>query len=122
MNLVDFNGKGKYSEPELTWDSPVGVTALKFLKSDKLGKQYENDLFVGDFNDGYLYHFDLNGKRTEPHLDDPLKDKVVNQPNELKENIFAHIFGGISDIEVGPDGYLYVISIGQGKIFRIIPS
>lgn len=122
LNLVDFNGKGKYSEPELTWDSPVGVTALKFLKSDKLGKQYENDLFVGDFNDGYLYHFDLNGKRTELHLNGPLRDKVVNQPNELKENIFGHIFGGISDIEVGPDGYLYVISIGQGKIFRIIPS
>ena len=46
----------------------------------------------------------------------------MNQPNELKENVFGHIFGGISDIEVGLDGYLYVISIGQGKIFRIIPS
>ena len=25
-------------------------------------------------------------------------------------------------ILVGPDGYLYVVSIGQGKIFRIVPG
>ena len=25
-------------------------------------------------------------------------------------------------MSVGPDGYLYVVSIGQGKIFRIIPQ
>jgi aldose sugar dehydrogenase len=25
-------------------------------------------------------------------------------------------------LEVGPDGYLYVVSLGQGKIFRIVPG
>jgi aldose sugar dehydrogenase len=35
--------------------------------------------------------------------------------------MFAEGFGGITDLEVGPDGYLYVVSIGQGKIFRIVP-
>lgn len=122
LDLVDFEGKGKYSAPELTWYNPVGLTALKFLKSDKLGKQYENDIFVGDFNNGYLYHFDLNANRNELSLDGPLADKVVNHPAELHANIFGQIFGGISDIEVGPDGYLYVVSIGQGKIFRIVPK
>jgi glucose/arabinose dehydrogenase len=48
--LVDFGGKGKYSPPEFTWYYPVGPTALKFLNSDKFGKQYENDMFVGDFH------------------------------------------------------------------------
>ncbi|MGH9965111.1 MAG: hypothetical protein ACRD5E_09845 [Nitrososphaeraceae archaeon] len=40
------------------------------------------------------------------------------------ENVtFARDFGGITDLEVGPyDGYLYVVSIGQGKIFRVLPS
>jgi glucose/arabinose dehydrogenase len=28
---------------------------------------------------------------------------------------------GISDIEVGPDGYLYIVSHAQGAIFRIMP-
>ena len=45
--------------------SAVGPTAVKFLNSDKLGKGYENDMFVGDFNNGYIYHFELNEDRTE---------------------------------------------------------
>ena len=49
-NIVDFNGKGKYSDPEFTWNITIGVTSIKFLNSDKLGKKYENDLFVGTFN------------------------------------------------------------------------
>ena len=32
-------------------------------------------------------------------------------------------FAGISGIEVSPyDGYVYVVSLGQGKIFRILPT
>jgi hypothetical protein len=36
--------------------------------------------------------------------------------------VFGQGFGGITDIEVGPDGYLYVVSIGQEKIFKIVPG
>ena len=122
LELVNFDGKGIYSEPELTWISNVGPTALEFLKSDKLGKKYQYDMFVGDFNEGYLYHFDLNDKRTGLQLYGSLEDKVVDNAEELQGSVFGQIFGGISDIEVGHDGYIYVISIGQGKIFRITPS
>jgi hypothetical protein len=34
--------------------------ALKFLNSDKLGNQYENDMFVADVIWGNIYHFKLN--------------------------------------------------------------
>jgi glucose/arabinose dehydrogenase len=115
--LVDFNGIGKYSPPEFSWFKPtVGPTAIKFLNSDKLGKQYENDMFVGDIHRGYLYHFDLNKKRTALSLIEPLKDKVSNNRDELENGgiIFGKGFGGITDIQVGPDGYLYVLSLYQG--------
>ena len=49
-NLVDFGNKAKYRSPEFTWLQTDGPTALKFLNSDKLGKQYENSMFVGDVN------------------------------------------------------------------------
>jgi len=39
--------------------------AIRFLNSEKLGKQYENDMFVSDIINGNLYHFDLNEERTE---------------------------------------------------------
>ena len=117
--LVSFNGTGKYSDPKFEWATPVGPTALKFLNSDKLGKQYENDMFVGDFNNGNLYHFDLNENRTELILPGSLKDRVANNSTELHDIIFATNFGGITDLEVGPDGYLYVFA--DGKIFKIRP-
>jgi aldose sugar dehydrogenase len=123
-NLVTFGGKGQYSRPEFIWKDTVGPTALKFLDSDKYGKEYQNDMFVGDWNNGYLYHFELNQNRTELVLHGLLADKVAHNPNEINKSeiIFGKGFGGITDIEVGPDGYLYLVSIGYGKIFRIVPT
>jgi aldose sugar dehydrogenase len=122
IDLVDLNNNGKYSHPEFTWNIPVAVTAIKFLNSDKLGKEYENDLFVGDHNNGRLYHFELNENRTELVLDETLNDKVADRDRELKDVILADGFNSITDIEVGPDGYLYILSIYDGKIFRIVPE
>ena len=34
--LVDFDGQGKYSDPEFTWAHTVGPTALKFLDSENI--------------------------------------------------------------------------------------
>ena len=121
-DIVDFEGKGKYSDPELVWMDTEGPTPTKFLNSDKLGFQYVNDLFVADVHNGWIYHFDLNEDRTELVLEGPLADKIANTPEEMQETIFGEGFGGITDLEVGPDGYLYVVSIGQGAIYRIVPG
>jgi aldose sugar dehydrogenase len=139
-SLENFGGRGKYSDPQFVWEYNPTPTAVKFLNSDKLGKQYENDLFVGDFNHGNLYHFKLNEDRTGLLLpsDGPLADNVANAPNETKSIIFGTGFGGptplfikkhkdiggITDIEVGPDGYLYVLTFRQtqGTIYRIVPK
>jgi aldose sugar dehydrogenase len=90
--------------------------------------QYVNDMFVGDVHFGNIYHFDLTEARTELVLGALLADKVADSDSELEEAadgggiIFAKDFGGITDLEVGPDGYLYVVSIGQGAIYRILPN
>jgi glucose/arabinose dehydrogenase len=127
--LVDFNGKGKYSPPEFTWFNDVGPTAIRFFNSDKLGKQYKNDIFVGDIINGNIYHFDLNKERTELLLppNSPLLDKVVsgNETGYNNEIVFGKGFGGVTDIEVGlKDGYLYILTFskGQGTIYRIVSN
>ena len=126
--LVDFDGKGEYSDPELTWNNTVGLTALKFLKSSSLGEEYANDMFVGDVNNGNLYHFNLDENRTQIILNGVLADKVVNSKEELDSAILGQGFtGGITDLEVGEDGYLYVVSglVGssdEGRIYRLISS
>jgi glucose/arabinose dehydrogenase len=119
--LVSFGGKGKYRSPEFVWKYTVGPTALKFLNSDKLGKQYENDIFVGDVNNGRIYHFKLNQSRTGLLLEGPLMDKVADTDKELDKVVFAGDFGIITDIKVGPDGYLYFVVFNEGKIYKIVP-
>ena len=121
-DLEDFGGSGVYREPQFVWQNTVGVTAIKFLNSTALGEEYANDMFVADINNGRLYHFDLNPDRTGLLLEAPLEDKVADTVPELDSVIFGTGFRSISDIEVGPDGYLYLLLYGPGKIIRIAPA
>jgi aldose sugar dehydrogenase len=113
--LVTFNGAGKYSPPEFVWNKTVTLTALSFLNSDKYGTQYENDLFVADFNHGNIYHFDLTQNRTDlaPNTSLPT-DRMAQDQKELEDIIFTKAPGGITDMQLGPDGYLYILSLGAG--------
>ena len=43
-------------------------------------------------------------------LEKPLEDKIANTFGEMKDAIFANGFGRITDLEIGPDGYMYVLS------------
>jgi glucose/arabinose dehydrogenase len=119
-DLVNFNGRGNYSDPEFIWQETVAPTAIKFFDSTKLGAEYENDLFVGDFKSALLYHFDLNEDRTALALSGELADKVANSPDELESVIFGRELR-IADLEVGPDGYLYLLTL-TGTIYRVVPA
>jgi glucose/arabinose dehydrogenase len=122
QQLVSFDGKGKYNDPQFVWRQTVGPTALKFLNSDKLGKQYENTIFSGDVNTGNLYNFKLSADRTSLALPGDLSDKVADTRGELQPVIFGQGFGVITDIKVGSgDGYLYVLTY-DGSIYRILPN
>jgi aldose sugar dehydrogenase len=120
-DLQNFNGKGHYSDPELVWVNTAGPTAVKFLKSTKLGTTYENDMFVGDVHNGRIYHFDLTPDRKNLILPQELSSRVIEKPTSpgVSSIVFGDGFGGITDLEVGPDGNLYVVSIGLGTIYQI---
>jgi hypothetical protein len=79
-------------------------------------------MFVGDINNGRLYHFDLNPDRTGLLLEGVLEDRVADSVQELEPVLFGTGLRSISDIEVGPDGYLYVVLYGPGKVIRIAPA
>jgi len=123
-DLVDFDGRGRYSDPEFTWQQTVAPTGLDFLNSTELGAAYQNDLFVGDYNNGNLYHFDLNENRTQLVLGGGLADRALDPGDEVGEILFGTGFGGITDVKVGPDGYLYVLTFQDdgGSIYRIVPE
>jgi aldose sugar dehydrogenase len=121
-NLVDFYGRGKYDPPIFVWLNQVAPSALKFINSTRYGSDYENDLLVGDTNFGNIYDFKLDSKRQNLDLKGGLADKIANDTSELNSVIFARGFGKVTDIEIGPDGLLYILS-GQKhitSIYRII--
>ena len=126
VEFVDFSSKGKYSNPEFVWDKPVAPTALAFLDSDKLGQQYTNDIFVGSAKKGTLFHFDLKPDRESLDLIGDLADLVYSKKDDSSKIVFGENFGVVTDIKVGPDGYLYVVSgsgeTGKGAIYKIVPN
>jgi aldose sugar dehydrogenase len=121
--LESFDGNGVYSDPEFNWIDTVAPTSLLFFNSDKLGQEYQNDLFVGSAKNGTIFHFDLNENRTHLALDGPLSDKVANTPQELDDVTFAKGIGLVTDVQVGPDGYLYVLTSikHDAVLFKIVP-
>jgi glucose/arabinose dehydrogenase len=123
-DLQNFDGKGHYSDPELVWVNTAGPTAVKFLNSTKLGTTYENDMFVGDVHNGRIYHFDLTPDRKDLILPQELSSRVIEKPSSpgVSKIVFGEGFAGITDLEVGPDGNLYVVSIGLGSIYQISPA
>ena len=118
-DLVQFEGS-HYADPIFSWLQPIGVTDIAFAGSG-LAK-YTNDIFVGEINGGNLYHFKVNDKRDGLVLDGSLSDKVANDAGEASSTVFGTGFGGITDIKTGPDGNLYLLSYGNGSIYRIIPG
>lgn len=123
-DLIIFDG-AKYGDPIFSWYVPVGVTDIEFLNSTKLGEKYDDNVFVGDINNGNLYFFEVNGDRTgltfhDQRLLDLVADPVKEGDNsEISSLILGHGFGRITDIESSPDGFLYILTYEDGKVYRI---
>jgi aldose sugar dehydrogenase len=119
----------QYSDPEFSWKFAVAPAAIGFLNSRALGPQFEGDLFVGAsvpaLAGGYLFHFNLTGNRRMIAVDDPrLEDRVADNTDkfnitESEELLFGRNFGIVTDIQTGPNGNLFVVSLLSGTIYEI---
>ena len=119
----------RYSDPEFSWKFAVPPAAIGFLSGRGLGPQYANDLFAGAATPltagGYLFRFNLTGNRRQIAVDDPrLEDRVAdnNAKHDITESetlLFGRDFGVGTDIETGPNGNLFVVSISHGAVYEI---
>jgi len=111
-----------YDDPKFSWEKSIAPTGLDFAKFQEIDN-YDDSLFVGDCNTGNLYKFELNENRDGFEFTNSfLQDNVVNKDESLDEIIIGTGFGCVTDIERGPDGFLYVVSLSEGVIYRIIPA
>jgi glucose/arabinose dehydrogenase len=127
-NLVNIPGS-QYADPAFSWAESRGVTDIEFFNSTAFGPSYENRIFVGDVTSGTLFYFEPNTDRTGLNLanDSLLSDLIANSDDELSAVTFGTGFTGISDIETGSDGNLYILTFdretdGQGSLYKILPT
>lgn len=126
-DLVQFPGSN-YADPVFSWLESFGITDIEFLNSQELGQRYANNIFVGDITQGNLYFFEVNENRnglnfnTQSHPG--LSDLVADTDDESSSIMLGTGFTGITDIETGPDGFLYVLThdreTGDGNLYRIV--
>jgi glucose/arabinose dehydrogenase len=125
-DLVMLNNS-YYSDPKFSWFKPIGVTDLEFYNSSRLGNKFSNNIFVGGINAGDLYFFNIDDNRTAIRIDPSmsghtdLTDSIADPQDDLSPALFARGFSGrITDIETGPDGYVYVLTYSDGRLYRIV--
>jgi glucose/arabinose dehydrogenase len=124
-----------YTNPELSWKFEVAPAGIGFMEGRGLGREFQGDLFMGGARDflvgGHLFRFKLTGNRrhiavTDPRLSDLVADNLA--PFDITESeslLIGRDFGVGTDIETGPNGNLFVVSLSHGaiyEIFRIRPA
>jgi aldose sugar dehydrogenase len=124
-DLVILSGS-YYGDPVFSLEPSLGITDIEFFNSKNLGNNYENNIFVGDINNGNIYYFKLNDSRTGFDFGSAVIE--VGRISDEEENdklVWGNGFDGITDLETGPDGNLYILTFdessnGDGKIYRIL--
>jgi len=120
-NLETFGGKGTYRDPEFIWRDTIAPTSVLFMHTDNFGSKYKDNLFIGSVKNGTIFNFPLDKTRTHLALTGPLSDKKADTNQETANIMFGRNFGIITDLELGPDGNLYVLANYKhdGTIFKI---
>jgi glucose/arabinose dehydrogenase len=120
-NLETFGGNGIYRDPEFIWRDTIAPTSILFIHTDNLGPKYKDNMFVGSVKNGTIFNFPLDQNRTHLVLTGPLADKTADNNQETGSVTFGKYFGIITDLEIGPDGNLYVLSNYKhdGTVFKV---
>ena len=118
-----------YVDPEFSWKFEVAPGGIGFVKGRALGPQFEGNLIMGAARDalqgGHLFRMRLTGNRRKIAVDDSrLEDRVADNfdkydVTESESLLFGTNFGVTPDVQSGPNGNIYVVSISHGAVYEI---
>jgi uncharacterized repeat protein (TIGR01451 family) len=119
----------QYVDPEFSWKYALAPSPIGFVKGRGLGPQFEGDLFVGASRttllNGFLFRFKFTADRqhfsfTDPRLADRVADNLDKfDQTESESLIIGRDFGITTDIQTGPNGNLFVVSLSNGAVYEI---
>ncbi|HUG47607.1 MAG TPA: PQQ-dependent sugar dehydrogenase [Candidatus Limnocylindria bacterium] len=114
----------QFVEPALSWVYPPAVTAIEFVIGDELGQSSANSAWVGTVLTDALLRYPLaedgSGFAVEGDLADLVDDN--EQKGDLGESepyVAGTGFGIVTDIQLGPDGRLYVVSLSNNAVYVV---
>ena len=101
--------KAGLEQPLHQWTPSIAPSGMAFLTSERYGKAWQGNLFVGSLKFAYLDRIELSA---------PYSGKVVRESKLLTE-----VGERIRDVRQGPDGLLYVLTDSpNGKLIRLVPA
>ena len=97
------------AQPLHYWVPSIAPSGMAFLTSERYGKAWQGNLFVGSLKFAYLDRIELS---------QPYAGQVVRESRLLSE-----IGERIRDVRQGPDGLLYVLTdSSNGQLIRLLPD
>lgn len=95
-------------QPLHYWVPSIAPSGMAFLTSDRYGKAWQGNLFVGSLKFSYLDRIELSK---------PFGGKVVRE-----NKLLADVGERVRDVRQGPDGLLYVLTdSSKGQLIRLLP-
>ncbi|WP_082536520.1 MULTISPECIES: PQQ-dependent sugar dehydrogenase [unclassified Roseateles] len=92
-------------QPVVKWVPSIAPAGLVRLKSAKYGPAWQNSFFIGSLKFGHVERVKLDAD---------------NRPAE-QEKLFPDA-GRVRDVREGPDGLLYLVLEGHGRVVRVKPT
>jgi uncharacterized repeat protein (TIGR01451 family) len=118
-----------YNDPEFSWKYALAPAGIGFVRGRGLGTEYEGDLFVGASRttllNGYLFRFKFTPDRKHFKFSDSLLSDLVADSvdkfdlTESETLLVGRDFGVATDIQTGPNGNVFVVSLLSGAIYEI---
>ena len=96
-------------QPLHQWTPSIAPSGMAFLTSERYGKAWQGNLFVGSLKFAYLNRVELTA---------PYSGKVLRE-----SQLITGVGERIRDVRQGPDGLLYVLTdSSNGKLIRLLPT
>ena len=104
-----IGSKPGMEQPLHYWVPSIAQSGMAFLTSERYGKTWQGNLFVGSLKFGFLNRIELA---------EPFKGKVLREHRLLEGEKDR-----IRDVRQGPDGLRYVLTDSpQGRLLRLRPN
>jgi glucose/arabinose dehydrogenase len=102
-----FTAQAGMEQPLHYWVPSIAPSGMAFLSSERYGRAWVGNLFVGSLKFGYLNRIELS---------QPFGGKVVRE-HKLLDDLGQRI----RDVRQGPDGWLYMLTdSARGQLMRVV--